>query len=525
MRGALGDGDAEIPTLRQERSALLARAAGALLEAVRGELKTTLSNGRSEDWGKQVDLGSARAPDALHLVDHLVQFLVVLGSQDGLESSLGKDGTLSSVARVGVASHGALGSERSEQASRCWAKKTTDGTKQGGRKRENLRSDLGDGLEDVEESFLRLGASKSDGGSLRKGRVATSVEAVIPVAGVPVAIVPVAVPIAPVSILDSRCFESINDVGGGLGARRGSVRNGSSAGLGRVDDVHLAGGSKVGGEAEQADKGLVIVSVGIANRVARIALAAAAAVAVRSNGDELSVGLSQDRGTRLSYNIFISPRSTAFSFEQQIETTLTSVRRNLILNHVTRARVEVVVILGVLLVHLSAKLIAPVGILHHLVARIPNDAKQAAPTGHRSDDIVEGAQVASVGSIDLDKGHVTHAVVGRLDPLGRGDDVDAVASLHLGRLDRRATVVANVAPDLRGSAVSVSPVVDDVAGRDEEVGADQPSRAHHPDGSPSGLVLEAGLDLDNGWWFMGVISSVWACLGLSGDLQRYFPPS
>jgi hypothetical protein len=191
--------------------------------------------------------------------------------------------------------------------------------------------------------------------------------------------------------------------------------------------------------------------------------------------------------------------STVFD-SQVLDKKLASVCRDLVLNHVTRVCLEVVVILGVLLVHLSTKLIAPVSrILEHLVTRISNDAEKVAVASHGSVDVVESTQVSSERPINLDEGNVAHAVVCRFNPLGRGDNVDAESSLNLGSLDRGTAVVADVASDLSGCTKSVSPIIDDVTSSDEEVGADEPSGSHHPDWFPSCLVLEPGLDLDDGW--------------------------
>jgi hypothetical protein len=65
--------------------------------------------------------------------------------------------------------------------------------------------------------------------------------------------------------------------------------------------VDLARVAKAGGKAEQADESLVVVSIGVANGIARVAFGATAAVAVSSDGDELAVGPSQNWSTGLSW--------------------------------------------------------------------------------------------------------------------------------------------------------------------------------------------------------------------------------
>jgi hypothetical protein len=71
----------------------------------------------------------------------------------------------------------------------------------------------------------------------------------------------------------------------------------------RVDNMRCANVSKGVWEIEQTDKGLVVVTISVANRVSRVAVSATATIAVGSDRDKLSVCLSQNRGTRLSFSI------------------------------------------------------------------------------------------------------------------------------------------------------------------------------------------------------------------------------
>lgn len=107
---------------------------------------------------------------------------------------------------------------------------------------------------------------------------------------------------------------------------------------------------------------------------------------------------------------------------------------------------------------------------------------------------VEGAEVSSEWAVDLDESNVAASVVGRLDPLSRGDDIEAIPSLDSRGLDRVTAVVADVALDLVGGTISVSMVVDDVSSSDKKIRANQPTGADHPNGAASSSIIEPGLD-------------------------------
>jgi hypothetical protein len=71
----------------------------------------------------------------------------------------------------------------------------------------------------------------------------------------------------------------------------------------RVDNMDCANVSKYVWETEQTDEGLVVVTISVANRVSRVAVSTTSTIAVGSDRDKLSVCLSQNRGTRLSFSI------------------------------------------------------------------------------------------------------------------------------------------------------------------------------------------------------------------------------
>jgi hypothetical protein len=102
----------------------------------------------------------------------------------------------------------------------------------------------------------------------------------------------------------------------------------------------------------------------------------------------------------------------------------------------TRACFNVVVVLGILFIHLSASLfVTSLGVPEAFVTWVANNAQQSFVARQRSVHIVEGPKIASERPVDLDKGDVPGTVIRSLNPLLSGDDIDAISRLDLGSLD------------------------------------------------------------------------------------------
>lgn len=177
---------------------------------------------------------------------------------------------------------------------------------------------------------------------------------------------------------------------------------------------------------------------------------------------------------------------------------LTGKRRDLVLNHMALALLEVVLGRRKLLVHLGTLLSAlSVLALEVLVTRVSDNTNVGVLGEQRS--LLEGdvSEVAGEGTVDLDEGNIVSAVAGSLNPLSGGDDALAETGLDVGSADGGTTRVANVALDLGGALKAVTPVVDDMASGDDGIRADEPAGAHHPDAAVA--LVEASLNLDDSW--------------------------